>query len=220
VNWLLAPQTKLIFGYQYTEVNFTGDEQIRVDDIVGFGGLMSSDRDYRSHYGYAGVDHSFSPDLSGALRAGVRFTEQINTSGQPTDTSPYVSAGLTYRQSADTTIGLNFSHDLSVSDVVGNDPNTYVRGKENSVAAISLMHRLSPALSASLVGTYQYSEYIGGTGIFDGAIRTVYPDWPEAGISINQHLALEAGYSFDHVESDLNRGYDRNRYDLGVTASY
>ena len=39
--------------------------------------------------------------------------------------------------------------------------------------------------------------------------------------TFNRHFSVEAGYNYDHLDSDINgRGYDRNRYYIGLRASY
>src|SRR6267378_1119486 len=68
-RWHFAPQTTGIFGYQYSQMDYLGNE-----DIQGAPGnplnLRSKNRNSRSHYLYAGVEHSFTPDLSGSAKIG------------------------------------------------------------------------------------------------------------------------------------------------------
>ncbi|TAL04789.1 MAG: hypothetical protein EPO07_04720, partial [Verrucomicrobia bacterium] len=148
-NWLLAPQTHAVLGYQFTQVNFTGDEPISgtissTSTNHPVDATYSADRDSRQHTGYGGLDHTFGPDLSGSIRAGVTYRESYNSPSQPTDLAPYVSAGLNYAPTPDTSVSLNYSHDLNVSDVVGTNPANFVRGMENDVISASLTHTLSP----------------------------------------------------------------------------
>jgi len=218
-NWQLAPQTRALLGYSFGQVNFTGDEVIAgivaPTNIV----LRSSDRDSRSHHGYAGLEHTFNPSLSGSVRAGIVIRDQYKSSGQPTDTAPYVNAGLNYAPTPDTSVGLTFAHDLNVTDVVGNDPANYVRGQENSVVSLNISHALTPAVTLSGIGSFQYSEILGGTN-FNGKTEQFYTLGLNLDYRINRQVSVHIGYNFDHVSSDVGRDYDRNRYYAGVTASY
>ncbi|MEI2723435.1 MAG: hypothetical protein V9H26_07790 [Verrucomicrobiota bacterium] len=73
-RWTLQPQTIGIVGYMFTQVGYTGDE------VIGFapGPIMSDSRNSRGNTVYVGVEHSFTPDLSGSLKGGVQVYDFYN----------------------------------------------------------------------------------------------------------------------------------------------
>ena len=62
-RWQMLPETTGILGYQYAQVNYTGNELIGISPAGTQ--YFSRTRDNRSHYGYVGVEHVFNPDFSG-----------------------------------------------------------------------------------------------------------------------------------------------------------
>src|SRR5262249_16376668 len=69
-RWTLRPQTIGVVGYQFKQVNYTGDE------LLGFTGggqpIFSDNRNDRENYLYLGADNTFSPTLVGSARLGGR----------------------------------------------------------------------------------------------------------------------------------------------------
>jgi hypothetical protein len=167
-RWQLAPQTVGLVGYRYRQVNYTGDEIVNFVLLPVPTVVTSDSRDYRSHYGYLGVEHQFRPDLFASIRGGVSHTDNFNDPNDTTGLGPYVSASLTYEYTADTTFGVGFSQDFSTTDAIGDDATDFVRGVNNSVAYLWLRHRLAPSLYLSAQGTFQYSVYDGGGATYDG----------------------------------------------------
>jgi len=90
----------------------------------------------------------------------------------------------------------------------------------------SVNHRFWGNFVASLIAQYQHSSYedAPGTG-------STSDDYFGAGVNltyeINKFVAVEAGYNFDRLDSDLNasqtgwnRSYTRNRVYIGVRGTY
>src|SRR5258706_14786 len=77
-RWRIAPETVGIVGYGFTQVSYTGDEFINNTEV-------SSDRNYRSHYGYVGAEHSFRPDLNVSVQGGLRYTDFYKGPNPKTD---------------------------------------------------------------------------------------------------------------------------------------
>lgn len=225
-RWQLAPQTVGILGYGFSQVHYTGDEfvsgsYIPSDPIQNIDGQKSSDRDYRSHYGYVGVEHSFSPSLTGAVNGGIRYTEFYNSVFQETDTGPYVTASLSYKAAADTTLNFQFTEDFSSSDIVGTQDEP-VRGYQNATFDAWISHRLLAALYATLRGTYQNSSVIGGGVSLDGKTTEFYSVGLNLEYKINEHMSVQVGYNHDALSSEasIRPSYDRNQCYIGATASY
>ena len=168
-----------------------------------------------------GVEHNFRPDLFGTLRGGVSYTDNYNDPNDTTGWGPYVSASLTWNYTADTTFSAGFSQDFSTTDVVGQDPNDYVRGVNNSVAYISFRHRLAPNLFISGNGTFQYSVFDGGGDTYDGEADMFLLGNISLEYWFNKHLSAHIGYNYDNLNSDISgRSYDRNRAYIGLSATY
>jgi hypothetical protein len=228
LRWQLGPQTLGLLGYRYRHVEYTGDEVINGTAFVPAPGAtpipVSGDksdvRNYDSHYGYLGVEHSFRPDLFGSLKAGVRYTDNYNDPNGNTDTGPYVQADLTYEQSSDTSFSLGFSQDFSTTDIVGS-ANDYVRGINTSVAYLAFRHRLAPSLYLSGQGTFQYSIFQGGGDTYDGQADMYFMAGVNLEYWFNKHLSGQLGYNYDNLSSDIpGRDYDRNRVYIGLSATY
>jgi hypothetical protein len=83
----------------------------------------------------------------------------------------------------------------------------------------NVTHRFAPRIYGTFVGQVQNSTYNGGT--LDGQSDTFFLIGFNVEYRFNTYLSASAGYNFDHLDSDIdNRGFDRNRVYLGITASY
>ena len=87
LQWHVAPETMLFVGYQYQQVNYTGNEPIAFSPELAFYTknlaniyYYSSARDNRSHYGYIGLQHTFLENLNFNGRAGVQYVEELQRS--------------------------------------------------------------------------------------------------------------------------------------------
>jgi hypothetical protein len=212
-RWQLAPTTVGLIGYKYREVNYTGDGL-----IDGF--VPSDQRDSRAHYIYAGVEHSFRPDLTGSLKAGASFIDYYNDPNDQSDVAPYVEGSLKYLYMPESTLEVGFKYDRNATDVFSVANNGDItQDAQSAVLWANVSHRFTPRIYGNLVGQVQHSTYNGGT--FDDESDTFFLAGFNVEYRFNPFLAATAGYNFDHLSSDVpNRGFDRNRVYLGVTARY
>src|SRR5208282_4071133 len=91
VNWRLQPELLAFVGYQYEQINYTGNDPISP-------GFVSDNRNNRSHYGYVGAQYNPLDNLELDARAGIQYVDYYNPpAGSPsTDTlSPYASISAT-----------------------------------------------------------------------------------------------------------------------------
>lgn len=219
-RWQVWPDTVGIVGYQYRQANYTGDERIAGNAIDGY--IFSDERDSRSHYGYVGVDHTFRPELTGALRAGATYTDYFNDPNNEDRVTPYVLASLRYNYMTESFVELGFTHDINATDMIGwNSANgDFTTDQSSSVVYLTLMHRITPRLFGKINGQFQNSEFNGG--VYDNETEQFY----SAGISLeyrfNRYFSGQVGYNYDALASDLGdmRDMDRHRVYLGVTARY
>lgn len=222
-NYALQPETKLLVGYQFTDVNYTADEIVGglFDPFLGDTRVYSDQRNSREHTGYVGAEHNFSPQLKGAIRVGASYTTYPNDDFTDDTWTPYVNASLRYNYAPQSYVEGGFSYDRNATDVVGAGLNgTTTLDAESAVVYGSVVHSFTPQLFGSVVGQFQNSHYHGGT--FDNSDEQYYLVGLNLEYRFNQYFSAHAGYNYDHLASDgsLNRTYGRNRIYIGVTATY
>jgi hypothetical protein len=70
-----------------------------------------------------------------------------------------------------------------------------------------------------LIGSYQYATFSQGGD--SGKTDKYYGVGLNLTYAFNRHFSAEAGYNYDNLKSDIaDRGYERNRVYIGVTAAY
>lgn len=236
LNYQVMPETKALIGYQFKDVSYNGDELIGgslLDPTTGFpafdanGNLLVFDpvfskmRNSREHTGYVGAEHSFSPQLKGAVRVGASYTEYPNDKTVSSSWTPYVNANLRYHYTTLSYIEGGFSYDRNATDVVGAGlPGTTTLDAESAVVYLSVNHAITSQLIGSLIAQFQNSSYHGGT--YNNNDEQYYLLGLNLEYRFNQYFSAQVGYNYDRLESSsaLNRTFDRNRVYIGVTATY
>jgi hypothetical protein len=223
--YTLSPQTKLLLGYSFAAVDFTGNELIGgyVDPLnpgVVVLPVMSSGRNYYEHRVYIGAEHNFSPQMTGNIRAGASYTDYYNDPTTDPSYTPYVVGDLKYTYAPDSYIDFGFSYDRNTTDVIGLSGNgSYTTDAQTAVAFLTLNHRITPQLNGSLIAEFQNNIYHGG--IYENDTEQYYTLGLNLQYHFNQYVSAEVGYNYDRLESrDIGRTYDRNRVYIGVTAAY
>jgi predicted porin len=220
----IGANTKGLLGYQFGDVGMNSGDQII---IQGFGLADADVRDRREHYIYAGLDHNFSPQLNGAIRAGVLLTDYTNAdvlvaSGLDYDDSstvPYIDARLSWTYNPGSSLTLGVVNTINATDVAS-------ALSQNSVAVYAnLQHRITPKWTLGAMGLYQHSSFEGGA--FDGDKEQLVVAGVNVNYEFNPNLSAEAGYNYDLLDSDLDdglaadvRGFDRNRVYVGLRARF
>ena len=224
LKWHVQPETTLYVGYQFSWVNYTGNEPIAVVPFITptFNGVYhSGDRDSDSQYGYVGIEHQFTPNLSANIRAGATYTDVYADPLFPsTSWSPYADISLTYTYIPGSYLQFGFTHDISSTDqVMADSSGKLTQYANDSVIYIDVNHRITSKLVATIIGRVQYSTYEGGAA--SSMDETDYSVGVNLGYSINQHFSVDIGYNFDDVVTQIaGYQYDRNRVYLGLTANY
>jgi hypothetical protein len=236
---VVLPKTVLVGGYQYEVVDYHSDDRIGLP----FGSLNypAEERNSTSHYMYGGVDQSISPTFNVSLRGGAQYTEwddideirEINAAfGNETEEdtwSPYVDANMTWLYSPGSYAQLGVRHQRAQTDVgfAITPDGEFVPNLDAQSTGVygSVSHRIFGGFIASAIASYQHNEY--DPEGFD----SYGEDYIMAGLNLtyefNRYLALEAGYNFDWLESDVDdapgedtRSYQRNRVYVGVRGTY
>jgi predicted porin len=222
--WHVMPDTTLSLGYRYGQVNYLGDE-VTAGPIIGAGhshtdatGVVSRDRDNRSHTVYVGADHQFRPDFYGSVQAGASYYDYYNIGEH--SFGPYARLSLTYVYLPESFLQAGFQEGRSATDIVGGSRADLIRDTEASVIWAKVRHRIVPKLFVDASGTFQHSIFQGG-GTFDGQAEDFYEFGASLEYQFNPHISAHVGYDWDHLDSDIgNRSYSRNKVYIGATASY
>jgi hypothetical protein len=223
-NWQFQPETTGFIGYDFAWVDYTGNAPIANASIVpGPAIYYSSDRNYRTHTGYVGVSEVFSPNLSATVSLGASVTELYNDPvSKQTSLSPYANASVTYTYMPGCYVQAGFTQGQNSTDVATPSITNghLTQYQESSTFSLSLNHQLTPKLSASVVGEYQYSSYKDGAYANNTGDSSV-----DAGLhlnyTINRHFSANAGYDFSELFSTINqRANNRNVVYLGLGANY
>ena len=108
----------------------------------------------------------------------------------------------------------------NATDTIQVDSNGRItQDQETTVVYGSINHSLTPKLTGSLVGHYQYSIYN------DGQFNSQSADFYNVGLNLTyaftRHFSSDVGYNFDWYTTPVpGQDYTRNRVYLGVTATY
>jgi hypothetical protein len=227
-KWHLQPETTAFVGYQFSWVNYTGNEPVAVVPLAvipmtsTFNGIYhSSDRDNRTQYGYLGVQHDFTSNLSATVRGGASYTDSYADPLNPnTSWAPYADVSLTYTYIPGSYVQLGFTHDISATDQVAPDSAGHItQYAESSVVYLDVNHRFTPKLLGTAIGRVQYNTY--QSGLAGSLDQTDYSLGLNLNYQINQHFSVDAGYNYDNVVTAIaGGGYTRNRVYLGLSANY
>ncbi|MGV3754632.1 MAG: outer membrane beta-barrel protein [Verrucomicrobiota bacterium] len=217
-RWTIRPTTIGIFGYQFGITEHQEGDLITSPIFPAGPPLVPADtRNSRSHYLYVGADHTFTPQLNGSFRLGGQYTEYPNAIPGVSDNtiSPYVDMNASYSYGEGSYVQLGVKHNRSSTDI-----NSSLDQQATSVYG-SVNHRITPKLTANVLGQYQFSQF--NEGPQDGANDNYFTVGLNVSYEINQYLTAETGYNYDRLDSDVstgNRSYTRNRVYIGIRASY
>ncbi|HEY5298667.1 MAG TPA: outer membrane beta-barrel protein [Verrucomicrobiae bacterium] len=225
-EWHVAPETTAFVGYQFEQINYFGDEPISYSTVLalrtgGDGFYQSEDRDNRSHFVYAGVQHNLLANLNVSARAGAQFTDYYNDPLTSSSVSPYVVLSATYTYTPGSYAEIGFNQERNATDVasVNSNSGSITEDQESSEVYGSLNQRITPKLMGSLLGNIQYSTFNGGAN--DNNADVDYSAGVNLSYAFTRHFSADLGYNYDHLTSDIQyRGYSRNRVYISATATY
>lgn len=222
LRWKIVPDTTGLIGYQYGHTDYTSPEYIIYPgtEPSAPAGFRADSRNSDQHFGYLGVDHSFTPDFTGSFRGGAEYLDYYNI---PTSrVSPYIDASLTdqYLPKCSAQVGVKHIH--SATDVVGQlGTGTPVLDSDTTAAYMTVNHALTDRFILSALGQAQFSTFDGGGPGFDGKGEGFFVAGINATYEVNKFFSTEAGYNYSKLNSDLpDRSYTRNFIYIGVRATY
>lgn len=203
-RYRVSPATVLTASYRYTST---------------FSDTNSGDSS--SHFVTGGVEHRINPLSAIVLRAGVQITDPDNGSGR---TRPFVEAALrsSLTSQLSTRVFVRWSNETfnrSLTDG-GGVVNTFERSDTLRIGARAT-YALNPRVS--LFGGVNYIR----TG-YDDPVNAVSVEGDEdlwnlnvgASYQLTDNLFLNGSYNYSESISDFDREYDRNRFQLGVQATF
>ena len=222
-QYQLLPETKVLLGYQFTDLSYTGNELIGgyADPFLGevFYPVYSKMRNSREHTIYAGAIQNFLPELTGSIRAGGSYIDYYNDPNSQSSWSPYVLASLRYAYAKESSVELGLSYDHSATDVIGFSNGTFTQDVDATTLFLNVIHRITPSLFGTLMFQFQNNLFNGGT--FDNYAEQYYLVGLDMEYRFSPNFAAHAGYNYDKLDSEIvGRSFDRNRVYIGVTASY
>ena len=218
LQWHVSPTTTALIGYKFSQVNFTGNEQIALN--AASMPYYSNSRDNWSQSGSVGLQHNFLDNLKGTANVGVQYTEYYNDPSATSSLGPIADASLIYTYASGSYAQLGVTESRNATDTVQIDSQGQITlDQESTVVYGSINQSVTPKLMGSLVGRYQYSVY------HNGQFNSQSADFSTVGLNLsyafNRHVSSDIGYNFDWYTTPVpGQGYTRNRVYLGVTATY
>lgn len=207
-RYQLSPQTVLTLDARYSET-------------TGNGGFTNSSDQFL----LAGLEHRFSPNTIGIIRAGVQFHE---VDGGTNSTSPYVELALNSQVNQQFRVRAFARYGIESSNNIQQSPTGVAEYQDTQTLRIGVSsdYVISPMLSIFGGIDYIPTSYQRGSLLATSAsaadlnedIINVY-----LGISakLNDYLTATATYNYTHSSSDIaGQDYDRNRISIGLSTEF
>jgi hypothetical protein len=226
-QWHITEETMALIGYQLGLVNFTGNELITYSQAFPYINppdtvtpVYSNSRDNLSHSAYVGVQHQFLDNLTGSIQAGAQYTTYYNDPNSTSSWGPQGSASLIYTYASGSYAQIGVSESRNATDTIQVNSNGQItQDQQSTVVYASINHSLTPKLTGSVVGHYQYSIY--NDGLYNSQSSEFYNLGLNLSYAFNRHFSSDVGYNFDWYTTPVQgQNYTRNRIYLGVTATY
>ena len=135
---------------------------------------------------------------------------------------PYADAALGYKYAEGSKAQVGIKSGMVSTDLAINaDSQGVTLATDSTTFYVGLSHRLTEKLTAQARGQWQMLQYIGEGDGFNNDWDNYYAADFSLIYTLNEHLAFDAGYLFDRLDSDVDlRAYTRNRAFIGLRATY
>ncbi|TAG08178.1 MAG: hypothetical protein EAZ42_11620 [Verrucomicrobia bacterium] len=205
-RYQMSPQTVLTAEYRYADT--MGD------------GFASDSTD---QYLLLGVEHRFSPNTIGIVRAGAQFRD---VDGGDKHTSPYLEAALNsqvnsqFRVGAFARYGIE-SYDTVIGLVEFEDRRTLRIGVSGDYA-LSPMFSIFGGIDYIATDYQEGRDVMTNASINDDASEDLINAYIGLSVKFNDFLTGTASYNYtDSSSSDIpGRDYDRSRISIGLSAEF
>jgi Putative beta-barrel porin 2 len=226
LNYQYLPDLAFLVGYNFSFNDYTGNEPIAVNIPAPgvFDVYYSNYRNSMSHNIYVGGQYAMTASLSILANAGFQYVDNYNLPSFDHQDSgsyqPTANIAITYTYLPGDYVQVGFTqaqNSSATSDVSGSGSLTLYQ--ETSVLYATVNHQITPKLTGSLIGHYQYSTYVGGAN--DGEPQNWYTFGLNLAYALNPFVSVDAGYNFYYLtKTGPLPGYSRNVGYASVTATF
>lgn len=223
LRWQARTTTVALVGYQYGRVNYTSEDPLT--PLLAPGNPLNQPevRDNYSHYIFVGADQQIASQVTASVRAGAQITvyDNLPSAFKDEQISPYADASLSYAYASGSSLQVGARHARNQTDIaymLGSTSPTL--DQETTTGYGSINHQITGKLKGSLLGQLQLAEF--ESGVVENKSDVFYLLGVNLTYQFNPHLAVEAGYNFDRLDSDISygagypRSYSRNRLYIGI----
>jgi hypothetical protein len=215
-NYQVLPKTTVSLGYQFGINDYTSTDPLFA---VGPTVYTGSVRDNRSHYVTVGIKQHLNPQIDVSAKVGVQYV-QYDSALFKDDWSPYAEASARWGYMEGSSLQVGIRHQRVATDVrlVGGQP---IADQQATTFWVSVNQAITSKITAIVMGQYQHSVYGGTTPGASDSVDEIFYGGATIAYQFNPHIAAEAGYTFDRLDSDLSfRSYSRNRVYIGTRLNY
>jgi hypothetical protein len=201
------------------KANLSLFRELKKDTTKGMVGVDFTSTEYDGSRGsldvttlMTGADHEFNASATGFGRVGVSSSSVDTTAGSEDSTTPYLSAGMDYAATEQTSFNGNISYSAYRAQ------NSYYNSQDQMKLGFGVRHDVTAKISVVGTASYIMSEY-------DADFGTVAADaddeWLQFSLrgtyAIDRNNAVELGYEFTDRSTDVTgtSDFDRNRIELG-----
>lgn len=208
LRYQLSPQTVLTLDGRYSET-------------TGNGAFTNASDQYL----LAGVEHRFSPNTIGIIRAGAQFHE---VDGGTNSTSPYVEFALNSRVNEQFSLRAFTRYGIESSNNVQQSPTGLAEYQDTQVLrfGVSSEYVISPMLSLFggvdyIPTTYQSGSLVSTSAGAADLNEDIFNVYLGLSVKFNDYLTGTATYNYTHSSSDIiGQDYDRNRISIGLSTEF
>lgn len=209
-RYQLGPQTVLTGDYRYAD-----------NSADGFG------QDSTDQYLLAGVEHRFSPNTIGIVRAGIQLHD---VDGGDSHNSPYLELAMNSQVSQQFSVRAFARYGIEANDTVQFHPDSGLSRFDDVQTlrlGVSSEYVISPMFSIFGGVDYIPTSYAEGQQVETpfASVSDLDNDLINAYIGVsakfNDYLTGTLSYNYTDSTSDIeNEDYNRNRINLGISAEF
>jgi len=216
-NYQVLPKTTVSLGYEFGITDYTSKDLLFT---VGGTRYSGSVRDNRSHFVTLGVKQHLNPQIDVSAKVGAQFVQYDNQTLFNDTTSPYAEGSARWGYMEGSSLQVGVRHQRLATDVrlIGGLPNA---DQEATTIWVSVNQAITAKISAIIMGQYQHSAFGGSTPGAAEPKDDIFFAGATLAYQFNPHIAAEAGYTWDRLDSDSPlRSYSRNRIYVGTRLNY
>ncbi len=224
LNYIYLPDLTFTLSYTFDWTYYTANEPIGLNPLVGEF-YFSQNRDLMSHSVTVGAKYSATANLSISAQVGFTYNNNYNLASFDTQSAdsfqPAASLAATYTYLPGDYVQVGLTEaSIPVStanpSVLNGSLTLY---QQATVLYATLNHQITPKLTGSLTGNFQYATYVGGNN--DGQSQNFAALGVNLAYAFNPWISVDAGYNLYYLTSTpALPGYSRNVGYASVTASF